>query len=263
MTAPLPPLARPSDVLASLGFEGDDTSVLPTTMQVRMDGTLARVSRRFRKEAERFFTPGSYTQTFKIQAGAVRLMEPPSSIEKVCVLGHALIDWRAWQEGGAQWVVWAEGEPGDEDFGTTGMLTVLGDDETPPPQARPTPHWTVNGIWMRWSDWDFWQMNGKRAEITYSWATPVPPDVVTAVADITARNLTVNPMGAERHSKLLMSRHFRQQVADWVMSGGVGFTKDDLDEARSYRYPIPPSIIASIDMVDSSPSQAFLSDTSW
>ncbi len=262
MTAPvMAPLAQQADVLQALGFDpASDISVLPPTMQNRMQPTLAKVSRRFRKEAQRFFTPGTYTQILSIHAGTTRLMEIPNAIERVRILGRAQVDWTAWQEGGPEWVVWAEGV---ENFGTTGMLTVLGYNEPPPPKYRPVPHWSVDGIWMSWTDWDFWQLNGKKVEITYSWDTPVPEDVVFAVADIVARNLVVDPMGAVRQSKLLMSRHFRQEVADWVMSGGTGFTKDDIDQARSYRYPCPPAIIANMTMVDASPSSAFLSDTSW
>jgi hypothetical protein len=267
MTQPQPltlkPLAQNADVLTALGFEGSDITVLPVTMQVRMPTVLSRVSRRFRMEAQRFFTPGTYTQMLNIHAGYTRLMEPPSRIDKVKLFGRAMVDWTAWQEGGPEWVTWAEGGPGAEDFGTDGMLVVLGLNEPPPPKTRPTPRWSVDGIWMQWTDWDFWQLNGKRLEVTYTWDTPVPPDVVSTVADIVARNLVVDPMGALRQSKLLMSRHFRQEVADWVSDGSVGFSKDDICEARSYRYPMPPAIIANITQIDASPSTAFLADTSW
>jgi hypothetical protein len=253
----LTPLAAVPDVLAALGFSptDDDIDSLPPTMQNRMAPTLSKVSRRFRKEAQRIFTPGQYTHRLLIQGGATRLMEAPSQVASVKVFGRAQIDWRAWQEGGPEWVVWAEG---GETFGTDGMLSVIGD---PPAGAAPT--WSVDGQWIHWRDWDFWQLSGKEVEVTYSWDQPVPSDVVAAVADIVARNLVVDPMGAVRQSKLLMSRHFRQEVADWVMSGGTGFTKDDIEQAQSYRYPVPPTIIASISMMDNSPSQAFLSDSSW
>jgi hypothetical protein len=264
---PLKPLCQNSDVVTSLGFpltggNPQDVSMLPVSMQVRLPQVLDRVSRRFRFEAQRLFTPGTYTHHLDIHAGYTRLMEPPSKIEKVVILGRRFIDWRQWQEGGNEWVVWAEGGP-IEDFGTSGMLTVLGYNEPPPPRWRPLPSYAVEGLWMHWNDWDFWQMNGKRVAVTYSWASPVPPAVVASVSDIVARCLTVDPMGAVRQSKELSSRHFRQQVADWVNSGNVGFNEHDIAEARSYRYPMPPHIIAHMTQIDASPSQAFLSDTSW
>jgi hypothetical protein len=269
MTSPeqLAPLCQPSDVVTSLGLElnesdPNDVSCLPTSMRVRLPQVSQRVSRRFRFEAQRIFTPGTYTHQLDIHAGYTRLMEPPSKIERVAVLGRRFIDWRNWQEGGNEWVVWAEGGP-VEDFGTNGMLTVLGLDEPPPRKFHSLPSYTVEGLWMHWNDWDFWQMNGKRVDVTYSWASPVPPAVVASVADIVARCLTVDPLAAVRQSKELSSRHFRQEVAPWVNSGNVGFTPDDIAEARSYRYPLPPHIIARSTQIDASPSQAFLSDTSW
>jgi len=264
---PLPPLCQNSDVVRSLGIipnagNPQDITMLPTTMQARMPQVLDRVSRRFRFEAQRLFTPGTYTHMLDIHAGYTRLQEPPTKIERVEVLGRRYIDWRQWQEGGNEWVVWAEGGP-VEDFGTSGMLTVLGYNEPPPPKWRPLPSYTVEGIWMHWNDWDFWQMNGKRVRVTYSWANPVPPAVVASVADICARCLVIDPLGAIRQSKELSSRHFRQEVADWVNNGNVGFNDCDIAEARSYRYPIPPHIISRMTQIDASPSQAFLSDTSW
>jgi hypothetical protein len=226
----LKPLAQAADVLTALGFRGDDVSVLPVSMQVRMPTTLSRVSRRFRKEAQRIFTPGTYTHTLNIRNGFTRLMEIPNAVESVQIHGF---------------------DP------------VMALNQPPPPEFPPMPQWTVEEQWLHWTDWDFWQLSGKNVDVTYSWGTPVPTDVVASVADITARNLTVDPMGALRQSKLLMSRHFRQEVADWVMSGDCGFTKADIAEAQSYRYPLPPAIIATIKQFDMSPSSAFLADTSW
>lgn len=273
MTAPepLPPLCKNSDVVTSLGFAVNtdapqDVSMLPTSMQVRLPQVMRRVSRRFRLEAQRIFTPGTYTHQLDIHAGYTRLMEPPSKIERIVVLGRRFIDWRDWQEGGNEWVIWAEGGPGPdgEDFTNGGMLSVLGYDEPPPPKWRPLPSYAVEGSWMHWNDWDFWQMNGKRIDVTYSWAEPEDLSAVTAsVADIVARFLTVDPMSAVRQSKELSSRHFRQEVADWVNSGNVGFTDDDVAEAQSYRYPAPPHIVSRTTQIDAMPSQAFLSDTSW
>jgi len=227
----LPPLAQAPDVLTALGFQGEDVSVLPVTMQVRMPTTLVKVSRRFRKEAQRIFTPGTYTHRLNIQNGFTRLMEAPNKVVSVTVYRPQMIG------------------PGFD------LIQI--------PQTAFKPTYTVDGQWIHWSDWDFWGLNGKEVDVTYSWGTPVPSDVVAAVADITARNLTVDPMGASRQSKLLMSRHFRREVADWVMSGDTGFTKDDIDQAQSYRYPAPPIIIANLTQFDHQPSSAFLSDSSW
>jgi hypothetical protein len=258
-----PPLVRAADVMKALGIEGDDINRLPVSMRVRMEPTINRVSRRFRIEAQRIFTPGSYTQERDIHAGYSRLMEPPTRIERVRVLGRQMIDWTAWQEGGPEWVVWAEGGP-VEDFGTTGQLTVLGFNEPPPRKWRPMPRYEVNGIWLHWSDWDFWQLNGKKVEITYSWAQPQDMESMKdSVSNIVAKNLVVDPLSAVRQSKMLSSRHFRQEVNAWVNSGSYDFDANDIKEAQSYRYPIPPHIIAHMTMIDASPSQAFMSDTSW
>ena len=253
LTTELAPLAQPGDVRTALGVPGEenDISMLPQTMQTRMNSVLRKVSRRFRKEAQRQFTPGTYTHSLMIHAGAVRLAEVPNAVIKVCVDGLKELDYDAWQEGGEDFTLW--GESGDPDIAY------------PTPWQPPVPQrlWRVDGAWMYWSDWDFWNLNGRKVEITYSWNTPVPQDVVDSVADIVARNLTVDPLSMTRQSKLLMSRHFRQEVADWVMDGNVGMTKDDIAQAQSYRYPTPPVIIADMSTIDLSPSVAFLSDSSW
>lgn len=266
MTAPqsLPSLAQGSDVATALGVDG--VTVLPETMQIRMDATLAKVSRRFRKEAQRFFSPGVYTTDLKIHAGCIRLQEQPNRIVRLRIEGLHRLDYDAWQEGGEDWALWEEG-------GDPGGFCDLGAYETPggvdnlhyppPPENHPAPRFRVDGIWLHFSDWDFWRLNGKLCRITYSWDTPVPEDVVMAVADITARNLTIDPLSAVRQSKLLMTRHFRQEMADWVISGGTGFTKDDIEQAQSYRYLTPPVIIANMSQLDMTPSVAFLSDSSW
>ena len=36
---------------------------------------------------------------------------------------------------------------------------------------------------------------------------------------------------------------YRQDVADWAAAGIVGMNEDDIELARSYRYPAPPSIV--------------------
>ena len=250
----LPPLATADDVITALGLSSP--SQLPTTMSIRMAPTLSKVSRRFRKEAQRIFTPGVYTHEFIIHAGAVRLMEVPNVIAKVRVSGIRSLDYWAWQEGGDAWTAWEEGSDiEDLDYPLPSI----------PSQATALNplEWFVDGQFLRWRNADFWNLNGRRAEVGYGWNTPVPSDVTAMVADITARNLVVDPLGAVRQSKLLMSRHFRQEVADWVMSGGCGFTKDDIEQAQAYRWPAPPTIIANLKQFDISPSSAFLSDSSW
>lgn len=242
----LAPLAGHGDVRVALGVSQgqsyDDVTMLPSTMQVRMDTTLAKVSRRFRKEAQRIFTPGVYTHRLRIEGGAIRLAEVPSSVNAIGIEGLTILP-----DGAVE-------TPDD----TTNL-------DWPIPQEvdSPAPTWQVVRNWILFQDWDFWRLSGRLADVNYSWDTPVPTDVVAAVADITARNLVVDPMGAERQSKLLMSRHFRQEMADWVMSGDTGFTQDDIDQARSYRYPAPPRIITHYSSQDITPSQAFLSDSSW
>ncbi len=249
--AVLPPLAVADDVAESLGVS--DVTKLPSTMQIRMDTTLAKVSRRFRKEAQRIFTPGVYTHRLMIHGGTTRLMEAPNKIVKVKIDGLCQLDYDSSQVGGEQWSAWAEGDDADLDY-------------PPYPQSimPSSGHlWWTEGPWMRWKDWDYWRLEGREVDITYGWDTPVPPEVVTSVADIVGRNLSIDPLSPLRQSKLLMSRHHRQELADWVISGGTGFSKLDIEEAQSYRYPVPPVIIARMTMLEMSPSSAFLADSSW
>lgn len=275
----LPPLADANDVANALGVSS--VTQLPSSMQIRMSRTLRKVSRRFRFEAQRFFTPGVYTHNLRIHAGAVRLMETPNQVVSVRIRGIRDTGYEAWQEGGLNWELWEEGgDPADfwegsgyqapgENFNGPGQsVWVTPDYESnincPPPAANhPTPRMHVEDNWIRWSDWDFWRLSGRDVRVTYSWDTPVPEDVVETVGEIAARNLTIDPLSVTRQSKQLQSRHFRQEVADWVNSGETGFTKDDIEQAQAYRYPAPPVIIAQMASVDMEPSVAFLSDSSW
>lgn len=79
------PLATVDDVSSALGLIGDNT--LTQAQQARAIPLLALVSRRFRLEAGRVFTPGTYTHTFKIHRGAIRLMETPTEVTSVTVSG--------------------------------------------------------------------------------------------------------------------------------------------------------------------------------
>ena len=231
----LPPLATDVDVAHALGVE--TVGELPTSMQVRLDAALSKVSRRFRFEAQRIFTPGSYTHTLRIQAGSVRLMEAPSEVLGVRVEGLPELGW------------------GTVDSGLSGgELDVL------PPDSGPA--WYVENCWLRWEDWNRWQLNGRFAQVMYSWDTAVPADVVASVADIAGRVLSVDPLSAARQSKSLMAGDFRQDFADWVSNPNAGFTEADVELARSYRYPAPPVIIqrlTSIGVVHAS----LISDGSW
>ncbi len=67
------PLATADDVAHALGLE--DAAALSAAQSARLDGLLARVSREFRREAERPFTDGEYTVRLKVVRGKVRLPE--------------------------------------------------------------------------------------------------------------------------------------------------------------------------------------------
>lgn len=219
------PLATPTDVAKSLGLA--DATALSASMAARAPGELAKVSRRFRLESERLFTPGTYTHSLKIFAGMIRLQEIPDQ-----VIGVTL-------------------EPGNP-FGNVGITDA-------------DLVYEVVGNWVRFENWYRWRLSGRYAAVTYSWATPIPEDVVAAVASIAARNLTVDPLSALPQSTDLMDgRRFRQGIADWVHSGNVtGMTAEDLELARSYRYPAPPMIVAQMTSASWSPGRSMLSDSSW
>lgn len=72
------PLAAPADVALALGLEDEDSFTAAQTN--RVDGLLVRVSRRFRREAEREFTPGTTTLRLITVGGSVHL---PDSVEGV------------------------------------------------------------------------------------------------------------------------------------------------------------------------------------
>ena len=75
-------LATAADVAAALGLDE-----LSEVQEARANLLLAKVSRRFRLEAQRQFTPGTYTQELRIFGGAVRLEEDPDEVLNVSVPG--------------------------------------------------------------------------------------------------------------------------------------------------------------------------------
>lgn len=78
------PLATADDVAHALGLA--DADALSTAQSLRVDALLARVSREFRREAERDFTPGSTALRLLTVAGRVRLPEPVTTIDDVELL---------------------------------------------------------------------------------------------------------------------------------------------------------------------------------
>ena len=186
-------LATAADVAAALGLA--DADALSDEQAVRVNPLLAKVSRRFRLEAQRSFTPGTYTHFLRIHAGAVRLEEIPSQVTSVTVSGVTDIDY------------------------------------------------SLLNNWMLFDDWRSLRINGQTAEIVYQWETPVPADVIAAVADIVARNLMLDPKSVVAQSTSLQTKDYSQSMADWVSEGVVGMNGDDVTLARSYRYPAPPSVV--------------------
>lgn len=79
------PLASANDVALALGLE--DADALSEAQGLRVDGLLARVSREFRREAERTFTPGTSTVRLVTAAGRVHLAETVGSVTSVTVDG--------------------------------------------------------------------------------------------------------------------------------------------------------------------------------
>lgn len=74
-------LASAGDVALALGLE--DEFAFSDSQRRRVDGLLERVSRRFRIEAERPFTPGTETVRLLAVAGKVRLPEQVTDVTSV------------------------------------------------------------------------------------------------------------------------------------------------------------------------------------
>jgi hypothetical protein len=75
------PLASADDVAQALGL--DDAAALSEAQGNRVDGLLARVSREFRREAERVFTPGTSTVRLLTVAGRVHLAETVTDVDDI------------------------------------------------------------------------------------------------------------------------------------------------------------------------------------
>lgn len=230
----LPPLATEDDVATAAGVLA--MADLPQSWQIRVEPVLAKVSRWFRAESQRIWTPGVYSHYLRIQAGAVRLMEVPDVLHGLRIEGLPQLDW------------------GTVNVSEAGSGS--GDPDPLPAYAK------LEKNWLRWDDWHYWRLNGRQVEVCYEWEAEVPAEIVACVADISARLLSVDPISAVAQSKSLVAGEFRQDVADWVSSGNVGFTSDDVALARSYRYPAPPAIVHRMSTVGSVPAEWF-SDSSW
>lgn len=252
----LEPLVKDTDVAESLGVS--DVSKLPSTMTIRLPRMARRVSRRFRFEAQRIFTPGTYTHTVRIHGGAARLPEKPYAILRIAVQGVEQAPWSP---------VSPETFPGlwvTDEWDGSEFAELPGGLDIGPNDRQPLgPRFTVAGNWLYWDDWAAWRLSGRLCQVTYIAREPVPEDVIDTVSAIVGRNLTVDPMGALAQSKSVMTRHYRQELADWVGAGNVSFTDEDIEAARAYRYPAPPMIVANMASVDTSPSAFFMSDSSW
>lgn len=85
-------LATAADVAAALGL-GADADALTEEQKARAIPLLAKVSRRFRLESQRRFTPGTYTHHLKIFAGTIRLEEIPDEVVDVKVPGVDDVSW--------------------------------------------------------------------------------------------------------------------------------------------------------------------------
>src|SRR5438270_2462642 len=135
----LDPLCEDTDVAEALGVSSP--SRLPATMQTRMPRMLRRVSRRFRFEAQRIFTPGTYTHTVRIQGGASRLPEKPYAIIRLAVQGVEQAPWSS---------VSPESFPGlwvaDSDWDNTEFVELPGGLDISPSDPQPLgPRFTVEG----------------------------------------------------------------------------------------------------------------------
>lgn len=75
------PLAAADDVAHALGL--DDADALTDAQSLRVDALLAEVSRQFRREAEREFTPGTTIVGLITVAGRVRLPDPAPTVANV------------------------------------------------------------------------------------------------------------------------------------------------------------------------------------
>lgn len=77
-------LATADDVALALGLA--NAAALSTAQSLRVAGLLSRVSREFRREAERTFTPGTSTVRLLTVAGRVHLAETVEDVDDVAAV---------------------------------------------------------------------------------------------------------------------------------------------------------------------------------
>lgn len=200
------PLATADDVAQALGLA--DAAAFSTSQSVRVAALLARVSREFRREAERDFTPGTTTVKLLTVAGRVRLTDPVTAVTSVTVLD-------------------CSGDPVDVEYEVDGQELLI---THPAPSTSFYPDGT--GLYP----------SGVEVTVTYSHTASVPEEVVAAVAAIVGRNLTVDPNSVAAQATDMSAGPFRTRYAEWTSNSGV-LTEDDCREARSYRYPGTSAII--------------------
>lgn len=84
--------------------------------------------------------------------------------------------------------------------------------------------------------------SGERLMVSWT-RGPVPAGVVSLVAGVVARLLTVSPGSPESMATdITAGADFRLRMADWASSTSL-MTPDEVAEARSLRNPIPNTII--------------------
>ncbi len=182
------PLATADDVAKELGL--DNAAALSAAQANRVEGLLARVSREFRRESGRQFSPGTTTVELLTVAGRIQLPDPVS---------------------------------GEDDIDTV-VLTADGTE----------PDWVLDGqaLVLEISGVSLW--SGVPVTVTYTHPGEIPGDVVSAVASIVARHLTLDPnMGPVTE---VAAGPFRQKLAEWTNETAL-MTASDCETARSYRYP--------------------------
>lgn len=191
-------LAAPVDVAHELGLT--DETEFSSEQTNRAPGLLVSASRTFRRHAGRQFTPGTYTHRCQVIGGRLRPLETPvASITSV---------------------VDDSGNP--VAFTRVGdWLNVSGHHNTDASFAcyRPEGH---NSGWF--------------VTVTYT-GGQIPEDVKVTVAQIAARQLTVDPVaatGVKVHDQTLGPISERKQFFDWAAES-VTLTDEECAFAESFR----------------------------